>query len=226
MAELLGFLAGSGMLALVAALVIAFLKEMNWVSAASASRAGRTVLICAGTGLCYLLFSGLYFQVFHSDTAGTIAYDTLFQGPYIQGMAHALEQPAHMDALSMLFAWAGHLAGQVLFGQYRLAGLYLAWGITAVSLTLIQSRLTQWLEEDTVQEFAFLLLCVPGGILFLLPGSASLVLLLFSILFYFLGKRLPGSKRMISFSFSGWVIAFLSMLSAAFTIGMINGRIG
>ena len=54
MAEILGFLAGIGMLALIGELIVVFLRQMGWISRGTVRLLGRSAGMVCGAGALYL----------------------------------------------------------------------------------------------------------------------------------------------------------------------------
>ena len=226
MAEILGFLAGVGMIALVAALVVLFLGQMGWMRRDAALLLGRSAVMTVSVGLLYLGLALVFDLSVYGEFEDEFSLDAIFRGPYMRAMLSALEEPTGVGPLSMVFAWLCFLLGKLLFGQYAFCGICLAWGITAASLFLVQLRMRKIAGDQTARDGAFLLLCLPGSVFFLLPGCAPLCLLLCAIIFYLVGKRIPAWKLTSSPVSFGWVLSICSVLSAAVTICAAVGRLG
>ncbi len=224
MAETLGFLAGCGMLALVGWLFVSFLLEMRWISWERTRLIGRTALMTCGAGVLYLLVAAVHFlTVYQTNLAGL---SDLFRGPYMTGVFQALTTPRGVDACSLVFVGLAHGLGAVLFRQFELSGLWLAWVLTGAGLYLIQLRLEKKLGEKTAFDLAFLLLCLPGSVFLLLPGCAPFVFFLLALSFFFLGKHLPYRSVRLHPTAYGWAVALCALFSAAITTGMVTGAIG
>ena len=227
MAEILGFLAGAGMIALVGALAVAFLLRMNWIRSDTARLIQRSAGLTAAAGFVYLAFALLSHLAIYGKIEGALGLGTLFRGPYMTRMLTALIIPAEADPFSLAFAWIGHLLGSALFGQYVLGGLLLAWLTTAASLYLIQLRLRKTADDRTALDAAMLLLFLPGGVFCLLPGWAPFCLLAAAALFFALTRRCSRAwKLRFSPTGYGWLIAVSGLLSAAVTACAADGRIG
>ena len=226
MAEILGFFAGMGMLALVGALIVLFLREMGWMTRDGARLLGRSATMACGAGSMYLLLALLYHMAIYGKLEGALELGVLFHGPYLNAMLSALIQPSGVGAISLAFAWLGRALGGALFYQPIFCGLALAWGMTAASLFLLQTRLRTMTHDAIANDAAFLLLCLPGSVFFFLPGFAPLVLLLCAILIYLLGKRIKPRKLSFSLGKHGGIITLFALLSAAVTICAAEGKIG
>lgn len=226
MAELLGFLAGGAMLALVGALVIAFLRQMGWLRRDESLLLGRTAGMVCGAGVMYLAMALLCRLAVFGKIEGAISLDLLFRGPYMSRMLPALGNPTGVGPVSLAFAWLSRLAGGLLFGQYEFCGIALAWCMTIASLFLVQMRIGKLADGQRARDAAFLLLCLPGSVFFLLPGWAPIALLACAIGFFLLGKRLHGGKLRLSPVAWGWILTILAVLSAALTVCAAEGRLG
>ena len=157
---------------------------------------------------------------------GAISLDLLFRGPYMSRMLPALGNPTGVGPVSLAFAWVSKLAGGLLFGQYEFCGIALAWCMTIASLFLVQKRIGKLADGQRARDAAFLLLCLPGSVFFLLPGWAPIALLGCAIAFSLLGKRLHGWKIRLSPVAWGWILTILAVLSAAVTVCAAEGRLG
>lgn len=226
MADILGFLAGCGMVALVFSLAAVFLRQMSWIRESTLRMLGRCVVMTGSVGLLNLSLALLFQFSIYGKIENTLTLNLLFHGPYMNSMLAALSAPGGVGPISLLFAALSFSMGSLLFGQYAFCGLCLAWAMTSVSVCLIQARIRKKNDEKTAQDVAFLLLCLPGSLFFLLPGCAPVCLLLLSIAFYFLGKRIKNWKLRFSTAGYGWLIAVCSIFSSAVTICAASGRIG
>ena len=225
-AGFLGFLAGLGMVALVAALILRFLRQMGLLKSAQVRLIARCLGGTAAAGTLYLLFAMVYVRVTRGALVGLLDLGGLFQGPYLRRMMLALSQPEALDPVSSLFAFLGRTLGKAFFGQSALTGLLLAWGLSAAGLGLIQARLTSLTGKENSAQHAFLLLCLPGSVFFLLPGWPCLMLFAGGLLFYWLGKRAKGMRFHLPDTVYEWLVGVSAVMSAAVTVGAIHGRLG
>ena len=226
MAEILGFLAGAGMLALVGALIAVFLRQMGWISRATAHLLGRSAGMVCGAGALYLGTALIFELAVYGRIEGELTLDTVFHGPYVRSMLSALEEPRGVGPVSAVFAWLGFALGKVFFGQFVFCGIVLAWLMTMGSLFLLQLRLRIIADDTQARDAAFLLLCLPGSVFFLLPGAAPVCLLICAILFYQFGKRLkPWNKRLTPTGY-GWLLSVCAVLSAAVVVCLAEGKLG
>lgn len=226
MAEILGFLAGSGMAVLVFVLVTSFLRQMEWVQKNTARVLLRTAVLICGAGTAYLLLALLHHLATYGKIEGALGLGTLFHGAYLTRMLTALSASADIGPVSLTFAWISRGLGRILFDQYVFCGILLAWMITGTGVCLIQLRLQKITDDNTALDAALLLLFLPGGVLFLLPGWAPVCLLLVAVLFFVATRRAVSWKLQFSSTAYGWLIAVCALLSAAVTICAAEGRIG
>ncbi len=226
MAEILGFLAGAGMLALVGALIAVFLRQMGWISSGTAHLLSRSAGMVCGAGVLYLGTALIFVLAVYGRIEEELTLDTVFHGPYIRSMLSALEEPRGVGPVSAVFAWLGHVFGKVFFEEFMFCGIVLAWVMTMGSLFLFQLRLRMIADDTQARDAAFLLLCLPGSVFFLLPGAAPLCLLTCAVLFYLFGKRLKPWKKRLSPTGFGWLLSVCSVLSAAVVICLAEGRLG
>ncbi len=225
MADLLGFLAGTGMLALVGTLVITFLRQMGWLRKDTSLLLKRSAGMACGAGVMYLALALLCRLAAYGEIKEALSLGILFRGPYMTRMLPALGNPAGVGPVSLVFAWLSRLAGGLLFGQFEFCGIALAWCMTAASLFLVQKRIGKLADGQTARDAAFLLLCLPGSVFFLLPGWMPMALLACAIAFFLLGKRLRTWIRLSPVAY-GWLLTALAVLSAAVTVCAAEGRLG
>ena len=226
MADILGFLASCGMIALVFVLAALFLRQMGWIRENTIRLLGRCSVMTCTAGILYLALTLLFQLTIYGKIESGLTLNVLFRGPYMNSMLAALNFPRGVGPISLLFATLSYAVASLLFGQQTFCGVCLAWVMTSVSLCLIQSRFQAIADDKAARDVSFLLLCLPGSLFFLLPGCAPVCLLVFSIAFYFLGKRIPRGKLRFSPAGYGWLIAMSAILSSAVTICAAEGRIG
>ena len=226
MAEILGFLAGIGMLALIGELIVVFLRQMGWISRGTVRLLGRSAGMVCGAGALYLGTAIIFELAVYGRLEGELTLDTVFHGPYVRAMLSALKEPQGVGPVSMVFAWLGFAFGKVLFGQFAFCGIVLAWLMTMSSLFLFQLRLRKIADDSIARDAAFLLLCLPGSVFFLLPGAAPLCLLICAVFFYLFGNRIKSWKIRLSPMAYGGALALCAVLSAAVVICLAEGRLG
>ena len=175
MAEILGFLSGTGILALVGALIVAFLGQMGWVRRDTARLWGRSAVMVCGAGALYFGCALVFGLSVYGKIEGALTLDAVFRGPYLRSMLAALESPQGVGPVSTVFAWLGFALGKVLFGQFVFCGIALAWLMTVTGLFLLQLRLRTIADGSTARDAAFLLLCLPGSVFFSAAGGRAVV---------------------------------------------------
>lgn len=224
MAELIGAMGSAGMLALIGLLILSFLKKIGAVSREWARAAVRVTLwtLCAGAG--YFLFLLLCRQTVYGDL--TLDVFRALGGGYIRGALDGLERPSFMMPLTLIMSWCGHLLGQVLFGQRRLAGFFLSFLCTAAAALIFRARVKKVFGEQAAEDGCFLLLCDPCAVFFFFPCGVPLALLGICIAFSLATRRVKPRAVAYSRSAYGWVQAIFVTLSAAVACGVALGRIG
>ena len=223
MGGFLGVIAGGGMLLLIGALFFAFLRQAGAIKPGQAKRLGMAAGMTLGLGLAYWLLGGLFYGVLFEPVAGIAEFNAIFRTADLEKMYIALENPAFYGLFSGIFAYLGHFLGRILFGQYLFAGVVLALCMTLASVFLLMSRLEMILGEKEAQNGAFLLLCLPGALFLFLPGGAPLILLTLSVVFYFVGKKIPACRLRIPEGAYSWLIGISGIFSAAVVFGAVMG---
>lgn len=221
MGNILGGIAGGGMLILIGVLVLLFLHQVSLLPEALLRRIARTCGLTLGAGILYLL-AGLLLDLalFQEDAVPEIS--AVFSNGYLDRVYAMLEQPSWQGPLTGAFVWAAHGLGRLLQEQYRFAALALAWALTCASACLIRERIRAVWGEAWAREGMFLLLCLPGAVFFFLPGFPPLLLFLFSLLFFFAGKRLGGRDvRPVRGSAFLAVLTGCAVLSAFITAALV-----
>lgn len=226
MADILGFLAGCGMIVMVFILAALFLRQMGWIREDTLHMIGRCALMTCAAGILHLSLALLFQLTVYGKIEDALALNVLFRGSYMNRMFVAMSAPGGVGLVSMVFAALSYFMGSLLFGQYAFCGVCLAWAMTSASLCLIQARIQKITDDRTAQDASFLLLCLPGSLFFLIPGFAPVCLLACSIAFYLLGKRFHKWKLRFTPAAYGWLIAVCSILSSAVTVCAAQGRIG
>ena len=226
MGEFLGALAGGGMLLLIVALVLCFLREIGALKKDTALRLGRCCGITVCMGSAYLLLGALISRVIYHAPESPAFIDEYFRGAYLQSMFSALKQPSWFRPVSGLFAWAGHGLGAVLFGNAVLGGQALCWGLTCLGVFLLESRLCPLVGQHGADSAAIFILSLPGALFLFLPGWPCVAFLGAACAFFFFGKYLPLRKRQLPPALYSIGLAVGSMLSAAVTAGAVFGSVG
>jgi len=229
MAGFVGAMSSMGMLALIGLLVAAFLRQIGCLSHANARILLKTAGMTLGVGCGYLLTALLLRQVAFGGADAASGLGSLFGGSYIKASFAALEgaeSSGPLLPLSAVFSYIGRLLGTVMFHQNRTAGFLLAYLMTEASVLLMFFRARKIWYDEAAMDAAALLLCAPGGAFFFLPCGVPLGLLIVSLAFYFLGRRIPSYAIRYSQSLSAWALAVSVCLSAAVLCGMVSGRIG
>ncbi|MBR6185733.1 MAG: hypothetical protein IKQ41_05670 [Clostridia bacterium] len=225
MAEFLGFAASVGMLSLIGCLIVLFLLEAGAMKKEAVKNLFYSFLMAAGVGAAYFLTAALICQLTRQEISSPALISTIFSGEKTKQAFAALEHPAWIGPLSGLFAYAGHAAGILLFGQFETAGIALAFLMTVVSAALIKHRLQALLGDQAAKDISFLLLCFPGDVFFFLPGFMPVALLIFAVAFSLLGRRFAPSKAEKHVPAYGLVLS-VSMTASAFILsGAVSGWI-
>lgn len=224
MGEFLGVLAGGGMLALVAVLFFAFLRECGALSPASGKRLGRAAATVLGIAAAYLLAGAVMYAVVYEPADNPAEINRIFRTPSLERMYAALRAPSFYAPLSGLFAYLGHAVGTVLFGQYLLGGEALSLLLTILGAWLLLERLGPLVGGKAAEEGLFLLFSLPGALFLMLPGWPALAFFLVSGGVYILGRRWP--ERIVSYSSSAYatVVSVSALLSAAVVYLAVTGR--
>ena len=161
MAEFLGMAASVGMLALIAALLFTFLIRAGAVKKQTAKSLAVSALTVLGMGTAYFLTAALICHMNRQEIGSPALIVQIFPGEKTQRFFAALASPVWTGPLSGLFVYAAHALGALLFGQYALAGLALAYLLTTVSIILVQKRSEALAGEKAGGQIAFLLLFMP-----------------------------------------------------------------
>lgn len=226
MADAIGILGSVGMLALIALLILSFLREIGAVRRETVRLILRSAFVTAAVGGCYGGFALLVRQVIHADLASGQNALALMGGPYLHGALSALESPNWQYPLTGAFSCVAHALGQVLFSQYALAGFFLAYLMTTAAVCLIRKRLEEMKMGETAERAVTLLLSLPFGVFFFLPCGAPLGLLIAACGFYFLGRRLAGRRLSVPYPVYSCALVLSAALSAAVVYAMTEGVLG
>lgn len=226
MSEVLGVLAGSGMLLLVFVLVVAFLRQIGLLTEEKCRQLGRISLMVSLCGLFYWGLGALICQVLYESLDSAAKIRQIFGTPYLQRMYDALETPVWIGPLSTPFVFLGYITGKILFGQFLLGGLCWAFLLTLLGVWLFYRRLSVLQGKKMAEDAAFLLLCLPGSVYFFLPGWAPVFLALAAGAFFIAAGKKP-AKRTLSYSPTGYAVllALSGMLSAAVTAMVVMGSV-
>ena len=232
MGGLLGALAGGGMLLLIGALIVRFLLEMGWMR----RETGRTLLrvtgMTGGAGAVYLLAAFLIRRTLFGAPDSPAQVDQVFVGPYEQAMFAALEQLPPRGGPGALFAFLGHALGALLFGQYRLGGMALAFLLTDAGAWLLCTRLCGRWGREYAERAVFGLLCLPGAVFLFLPGWASALLFLAALSFFLIDPHLPRDRFLsapsaaLSPPLYDGLLCLCALLSAVVVACAVQGWIG
>jgi len=227
MADLLGFLAGGGMLVFIGALFLRFLLEIRVVQADTCRliRRGTILTLCAGA--VYWLCGGLTNRVMTASMESIGRFDQVFHGPYIQHMFSALQKPEAIDPVSGVFVMLARIMGTLLFGRYQSGGLLLAWALTAFGSCMLLAAVTKIAGKEAGEYAVFFMLCLPGAVFFFLPGWAP-----------FLPPLIGGGSMLLARKKEAFhcprlsdirlslIISVSAMLSAAVTAGLVMAKLG
>lgn len=224
MAELIGATGSTGMLLLIGLLILSFLKKTGLVKRETARAVVRVCLwtLCAEAG--YFLFLLLCRQTVYGDLTLDV-FRALGNG-YIRGALDGLERPTFMMPLTGIMSWMGHVIGDLLFGQRRLAGFLLSFLCTTAGVLIFRLRIKKIFGDQAADDGCFLLLCDPCAVFFFFPCGVPLVLLGVCIVFSLAARRVKPRAVTYSRSLYGWVQAIFVTLSAAVACGVALGRIG
>ena len=226
MADFLGFAASAGMLALIGCLAALFLRETGALSPRALKNLLHAFLMAAGVGAAYFLVAALICQLHRQEIGSPALIAQIFSGACTKRVFEAIQSPAWIGPLSTPFVYAAHGLGALLFGQYELAGIALAFLMTVLSGTLLLGRLGALLGEKRARDLLFLLLCLPFGVFLFLPGWPPLLLLIGSIAFSLLGRRIAPRKEKSQPPAYGLILALSTVLSAFVLTGAVSGWIG
>lgn len=226
MGETLGFLAGVGMLALILALVFAFLRQIGKGSQGMPRRLLRCGVLSVCPGLAYIGVGALIFQAFYGNLASAAQVEIIFRGPYLQRMFYALILPSWFAPVSGAFVWAGHWLGRLLFGEYVFAGIMLAWAAVFFALTVFSVSLERLWGLAAAQDICLLLVCLPGAVFLFLPGWPCLAFLLAAIVFSFISRRMKPKDFFFPSVWYGWALAVSVCLNGAAIACSVLGKLG
>lgn len=227
MGKFVGTVAGMGMLALIALLLFAFLRQIGALQRETARRIGRTAGAVLAAGCMEWMIAALIEQVTHRNLESAADLAVVFNGPAFRQMHLALQEPMTAPLFLRLLAYPGHALGKALFGQYVLGGAVLALILAMAGACLVTSRVHQILGQSWAENTLLLLLCLPVTPFVLLPGWPSWAAFAAALLFFFLGKRVkPRQVRPLSGALLAGLISLGALLSCAVISGMTYGRIG
>ena len=226
MGVFLGLLAGVGMLVLIAALIIRFLRQIGLLKESTCAALWDSGLTVLGIGCAYWAFGALMYQILYGNLDSLTHIEAIFRGSYMQRMFAALANPGGLLPLSAVSAWAGHIVGRLLFDHNTLGGMAFTWCILFLGTSLIRIRLEgTWSREETGGA-VHLLLCLPGAVFLFLPGWPSIAFFLASLVFFFAGKKHKIPAPHFSPAVYGWAAAVCAVISAAVIAGCVHGRLG
>ena len=226
MGVFLGLLAGSGMLILIAALIMRFLRQIGLLKEEACAALRDSGLAVLGTGCVYWAAGALMYQIVYNNLDSITHIEAIFRGGYAQRMFAALRAPAGLLPLSAASAWAGHALGKLLFGHYTLGGMAFTWCVLLLAAALIRIRLEEAWGREAANGALQLLLCMPGAVFLFLPGWPSMAFFLAAWVFFFIGKKIKIPEPGFSTAVFGWAAAVCAVLSAAVIAGCVYGRLG
>ena len=226
MGETLGLIASVGMLLLIFALLLCFFREMGWMGERSFLLIRRAAGMTLGMGCGYWLLGALIFQVNYGVLPSVAQLEMIFRGPYLQGVFQGLYSSVPLAPVSGLFVFMARGLGQIMFGQYMLSGVTLAWVMTGTGLWLFQLTLEKIFDEKRALDIAFLIPCLPGAFFFFLPGCAPVLLVAVSLILFLFRNRFKKWERPVFFPWFGWTVAACTLFSAAVTAASVFGTLG
>ncbi len=226
MGVFMGLLAGGGMLVLVGALLIAFLRRMRWISSAACKRMQLCGELTLAAGAAYWLTGALISQVFFGGLSSAAQAEGIFRGPYVQRVFSALPQPSLSDPLSGVFAWPAHLLGRILFEQYTFAGMTLSWMLVFAGLCLLQAGTERWLGGQWARDVSVLFLCLPVSPFLFLPGWPCLLFPAAAGVFFAFSRRMKKRTPAPPGAWYAWALAFFMCLSGAALACIVLGKLG
>ena len=233
MGDFWGALAGIGMLALIGALFVRFLREMGWMRRETARMLLRVTAGTGGVFAVLMLAAFLIRRTLYGAPASLFQVGQIFTGPAVQRMLDALEHfPGSVGPIGFLFACLGRALGTLLFGQYRLGGMVLAFLMTDAGACLLYAPLSARWSPAYAGRAVFLLLCLPGSVFLFLPGWAPM-LFFGAALTLFLAERLwlkdrfpPAPAPLLSPPLYDGLLCLCALLSAMVTACAAQGWIG
>ena len=104
----------------------------------------------------YFLTAALICHLHRQEIGSPALIAQIFHGEKTRRAFDALQSPAWIGPLSGLFVYAGHALGALLFGQYELAGVSLAFLLTVCSVAMVISRLRAIFGDKTAKDVSFL----------------------------------------------------------------------
>ena len=225
MGEWLGMLAGGGMLALIAALVLTFLRQIGVLSAQQFRSVAVIGALTVFAGLSYLAFGALIHQVTQGDISSIASYSEYYRIPYLQQMYEHLRSPEYSGLFYGLFVYAGHALGVLLLGEYLSGGLLLAWLACWAGTCLLYFRLESFFVQASARQIAMTALLLPGSVFLFLPGSACLWYLLAAALFYFLTRKFKKRKLILPAWVFPMALPACAVCSAFIAAAVVTGQI-
>lgn len=226
MGEFLGLLAGGGMLLFIGGLLVCFFRRIGFMRDETYSVLKQSAVMTLTVGCGYGLFSALVYQVTYGNLPSVAEAGMIFSGGYMQRMFSSLVTPGGNGFFSGMFSRIGHLLGAMLFGQYLLAGIALAWCMTFSGTWLLLSGIKKMTDKIPASNAVFIILCLPGAVFLFLPGWPPIAFLLLSAVLFFLARPIAANKIKGNASCYGWLLAVSVILSAAVTVGAVQGRLG
>lgn len=223
MSGFIGALGSLGMFFLIGVLFFTFLKEIGAVHPEKAKDILQISLAVLAVGLVFWMSVGvIHAAVYGPDSTQLSDIPSLFRTEALEKIYAHLEVPAWCGPFSVLFVYAAHGIGKILFGKYLLAGMLLSLCLTVAGSCLFMERFRGIFGREKAKNVLFLLLGFPGSFFLFLPGGASVIFFFLSLLFFYLGKRIP------KVNLHGGFALFLSLngiLSGALLFAVVTGKL-
>ena len=221
MSDMLGALAGMGMLALIIVLLFLFLTETGALKKETA----RFLLRCAGIallgGIAYLAIGALLGQMVYGPIDSVADYTDYYRSAYLKTVYERIPSSSWYGLFTGIYIFLAHGFSKLLLGQTQFAALSLAWMMTSGAFCLIGYRVWKLYGQQTAEKALALLAALPGAVFFFLPGGAPAGLLTGSLIFFFLGRMLP-PKTLPDGESTGYRIALsFCVVLSAFSAAML-----
>lgn len=223
MSGFIGALGSLGMFFLIAVLFFTFLKEIGALHPEKGKDILQISLAVLAVGLVFWLSGGIvHAAVYGPDSTQLSDIPSLFRTDALEKIYACLEVPAWCGPFSGLFVYVAHGIGKILFGKYLLAGMLLCLCLTVAGCCLFMERFRVIFGRDKAKNVLFLLLSLPGSFFLFLPGGASVIFFFLSLLFFFLGKKIPKVKSEGSFAL---LLSLNGILSGALIFAVVTGKL-
>ena len=219
----IGALGSLGMFFLIGALFFTFLKEIGVICREKAKDILQLSLAVLAVGLVFWLGGGvIHAAVYGPNSTQLTDIPSLFRTKALEKIYACLETPDWCGPFSGLFVYAAHGMGKILFGKYLLAGMLLSLCLTLAGSSLCMERFRDIFGREKAKDALFLLLSFPGSCFLFLPGGASMAFFLLSLLFFYLGKRIPKMKYQGGFAF---LLSLNGICSGALLFAVVTGKL-